>query len=51
MKGTGTLLSSVKSSTDLNLGTETVRLENFEFLASYNWKDCKEPVIFVPGKQ
>ena len=30
--------------------TTSVTLESFDFIASYNWSNSDEPVIFVPGK-
>ena len=29
--------------------TTSVTLESFDFIASYNWSNSDEPVIFVPG--
>ena len=28
----------------------SIDIQNYRFLASYNWSKSKEPVIFVPGQ-
>lgn len=28
---------------------EAVTIKNYEFIASYNWKDIEHPTIYVPG--
>lgn len=44
------LIVFIESSADIKVSDATVRLEAFEFLASYNWAPSKKPTIYVPGK-
>ncbi|KAF1356710.1 hypothetical protein BDV97DRAFT_394602 [Delphinella strobiligena] len=48
MKGVGTLLNEFDLST-IQRPTGPVEIKDHNFIASYNWKDTDEPVIFVPG--
>jgi hypothetical protein len=49
LKGVGNILSSIELSEIGKQSGVTIRLENYEFLASYNWANVKEPTIYVPG--
>jgi hypothetical protein len=51
LKGVGKILSSIEvfEIEEQSDTTGIIRLENYEFVASYNWVDAKEPTIYVPG--
>jgi hypothetical protein len=49
LKGVGNILSSIELSEIDEQSDAVIRLKNYEFLASYNWANVKEPTIYVPG--
>lgn len=48
MKNAGELLSEFELST-IQKPTSPVEIKDLNFIASYNWSNSDEPVIFVPG--
>ena len=49
MKYSGALLNEFELSM-IKKPTNLVDITDFDFVASYNWRNSDEPVIFVPGK-
>lgn len=50
MEGSGKLLEDIDVASGREV-EEVIRISNSKFVASYNWKDSDEPIIFVPGKR
>ena len=48
MKYSGALLKDFELST-IQKSTGPVRIKDLSFIASYNWSNSDEPVIFIPG--
>jgi len=50
MKNSGALLNKLELSTVQTITTASpVEIKGFSFVASYNWSNSDDPVIFVPG--
>ena len=49
--GVGNLIRNiyVESSEVQEEAYEAVTIKNYEFIASYNWKNIEHPTIYVPG--
>ncbi len=49
MKTAGSSLKDLQLST-IQKSNNVIEIKDVEFLASYNWSNQDEPVIFVPGR-
>jgi len=49
MKNSGALVNQFELSAARKTTTSPIEIKGFSFVASYNWSNSDDPVIFVPG--